>query len=162
MDDLPLILDPGASRQKQETGIGRILERERVLGEALRPGLLRIMSAKRADEVIKWTARQRRYVPNLEDHLLAWARVHLRKAWEAWAARDEDEWENRVLGSIVRARAAADPRWLFRVAEHPTLGPQLADLGPWVVAAAGYPVAGSGMTFEAWVNEVRGLAGYRV
>jgi hypothetical protein len=163
MDDASLILDPETSRKKQETGIVRILEREARIGAVCRAGLVRLVGEKRAEEVIRWAARVKPYVPNLEDYLLAWARVHLRKAAEAWAARDDDEeWENRVLASIVRARAVADVRWLFRVAEHPTLGPELAILGPWIVSAAGYPVAGSGLTFEGWVREVRGLAGYSV
>jgi hypothetical protein len=116
MDDASLILDPETSRKKQETGIVRILEREARIGAVCRAGLVRLVGEKRAEEVIRWAARVKPYVPNLEDYLLAWARVHLRKAAEAWAARDDDEeWENRVLASIVRARAAADVRWLFRV-----------------------------------------------
>lgn len=95
----------------------------------------------------------RRYRPNIEDLLIVWASEHFREAFEAYAQRDEWEWECKVLAAIVRKRAAADSDWVVRLARSP-LWRELLELAPYVVRAGGYPLA-AGQTFADWVEEVR-------
>lgn len=55
--------------------------------------------------------RDWRFVPTLEDALLHWAAANLPRAARAWGARDDRQWEQRVLASIFRERAAREPGW---------------------------------------------------
>jgi hypothetical protein len=95
----------------------------------------------------------KRYQPNIEDVLILWASEHFPDAFRAYSARDDFDWECKVLASIVRRRAASDPGWLVRLAQS-YLAPQLKMIAPHVVRAGPYPLD-ERQSFADWVDSVR-------
>lgn len=91
--------------------------------------------------------------------LIQWGLTNLPAAVSAINQLPHDRnWRARCLAAIFRARADADPAWLFETVEGPH-GGAVREMAGQIGRAAGYPVAGS---FAEWVDAVRAVAGVGV